>query len=332
MTLKGFHGDPSARAAQQRRRVRVAPGSAAMSIALKGKFADLVAKLSVKGEAQAALEGLAGIVKCEGRKAECFLVEVLVQVLDATNGKDKKVVSADADTARSVVGMASPFAFDLMMPAFLSGLSVKAKPPQKEATLNIIKDFAARNLKATGYALVTLVSPDAGVTCDIKKEGKAAAVECMSATCNCSVQEPGALPALRGGGRPVQQADAWLRGKLAGCIFVQNVETPALAATLPVLFRGLNDKFEEVRRTPRPLVGDMCKFVEDPVEVLLLMSRLEPLVKSASVEIADPEVRGVAVKAYKKQEAAGVGAQRTGMLEAKDALAIFLLVSTSLAS
>ena len=121
-----------------------------------------------------------------GAQGECFLVEVLVQVLDATNGKDKKVVSADADTARSVVGMASPFAFDLMMPAFLSGLSVKAKPPQKEATLNIIKDFAARNLKATGYALVTLVSPDAGLTCDIKKEGKAAAVECMSAICNCS--------------------------------------------------------------------------------------------------------------------------------------------------
>ena len=56
----------------------------------------------------------------------------------------------------------------------------------------------------------------------------------------------------------------------------------------------------------------MCKFVEDPAEVLLLMSRLDPLVKSASEEIADPEVRGVAVKAYKKQEAAGVGAQRTG--------------------
>ena len=56
----------------------------------------------------------------------------------------------------------------------------------------------------------------------------------------------------------------------------------------------------------------MSILVEDPAEVLPLMSRLEHLVKSATEEAADPEVRGVAVKAYKKQEAAGVGAQRTG--------------------
>ena len=37
--------------------------------------------------------------------------------------------------------------------------------------------------------------------------------------------------------------------RLAGCIFVQNVEAPALAVTIPVLTRGLNDKNEEVKRT-----------------------------------------------------------------------------------
>ena len=36
---------------------------------------------------------------------------------------------------------------------------------------------------------------------------------------------------------------------MAGCIFVQNVEAPALAVTVPVLTRGLNDKNEEVKRT-----------------------------------------------------------------------------------
>ena len=33
----------------------------------------------------------------------------------------------------------------------------------------------------------------------------------------------------------------------AGCISVQNVETPTLAATLPMLFREPNDKSEEVQ-------------------------------------------------------------------------------------
>ena len=85
-----------------------------------------------------------------GCKAECFLVDAPGQFLDATTNKDK----AAADTAWTVVETASPFAIDLMMPAFLSGLSVTVKLPQKEATLNMIKDFAARNPKATDYALV----------------------------------------------------------------------------------------------------------------------------------------------------------------------------------
>ena len=65
--------------------------------------------------------------------------------------------------------------------------------------------------------------------------------------------------------------------------------------------------------------------VEDPAEVLPLMSRLEPLVKSATEKIADPESRGVAEKAHKTlQKAAGDGnAAENKILVTKDALAIF---------
>ena len=40
--------------------------------------------------------------------------------------------------------------------------------------------------------------------------------------------------------------------------------------------------------------GLAALLVEDPAEFLPLMSRLEPLVKSATEKIADPEARGVA--------------------------------------
>ena len=55
------------------------------------------------------------------------------------------------------------------------------------------------------------------------------------------------------------------------------------------------------------------------------MSRLEPLVKSATEKIADPEARGVAEKAYKTlQKAAGDGnVAEKKTLEAKDVLVIF---------
>ena len=65
--------------------------------------------------------------------------------------------------------------------------------------------------------------------------------------------------------------------------------------------------------------------VEDPAEVLPLMSRLEPLVKSATEKIADPESRVVAERAHKTlQKAAGDGnAAENKILVTKDALAIF---------
>jgi len=67
-------------------------------------------------------------------------------------------------------GMVSPFAVEMLLPAFLNGLAVKAKPPQKEATLQIISALAAKAPRAVGYLLVNLVSPVADLTCDIKKE------------------------------------------------------------------------------------------------------------------------------------------------------------------
>ena len=46
--------------------------------------------------------------------------------------------------------------------------------------------------------------------------------------------------------------------------------------------------------------GLAALLVEDPAEVLPLMSRLEPLVKSATEKIADPEARGFAQKAVRR--------------------------------
>lgn len=197
-----------------------------MSAAIQSKVADLVAKIADKKEGQAALEGLAEVAKTDGRKAECFLVKALPAILDATNDKSKSVSQAAQTAARAVVEMASPFAIDLMMPALLGGLGMKAKPPQKEAVLKMIKDFASKNATAMGYALVTLVSPVADLTCDIKKEVKVAAVECMSAICNCTGNkdlEP-FLPSVVEAAQSISNTHSCVE-KLAGCIFVQNVET-----------------------------------------------------------------------------------------------------------
>jgi len=132
------------------------------------------------------LESLGAIAKEKGRAAECYLVAAFPKILDASNDKSKNVKDAAVATSKAIMEMVSPFTVDLLMPALLSGLAVKAKPPQKEATLQIITTLAAKAPKAIGYELVNMVAAVADLTCDIKKEVKAAAVECMTAICNCT--------------------------------------------------------------------------------------------------------------------------------------------------
>eukprot|EP00439_Symbiodinium_sp_Y106_P059383 s2085_g8.t1 len=292
-----------------------------MAAELKAEVEGLVAKISDKAAGQSALEGLAAIAKDKGRPAEPFLVAAFPKILEASNDKSKNVKDAAVATSKVIMEMVSPFAVELLLPSFLSGLAVKAKPTQKEATLQIISALAAKAPRAVGYLLVNLVAPVADLTCDIKKEVKTAALECMTAICGCTGNkdlEP-FLPAVVDAASSIDKTHACVE-KLAGCIFVQNVEAPALAVTMPVLTRGLNDKNEEVKRTCCQIVDNMCKLVEDPAEVLPLMPKLEPLVKSATEKISDPEARGVAEKAYKTlQKAAGEGAESLQQMKVEDA-------------
>jgi len=169
---------------------------------------------------------------------------------------------------------------------------------------------------------VNLAMPIAELTCDIKKDVSMAALECMTAICGCTGNkdlEP-FLPSVVAAAKSIDDTHACVK-KLAGCIFVQNVETPALASMLPVLSRGLKDKSEEVKRTCCMIVDNMCKVVEDPSEVSPVMPWLEPLVKAATEKISDPEARAVAEKAYGTlQKAAGEGSDAAKKLEQADVL------------
>jgi len=293
-----------------------------MAAALKAEIDALAAKITDKKEGQAALEGLQKVAEDKGRAAEPFLIAVFPQIVEAAGDKSKNVKDAAVATASLIMAKVSPFAVDLLMPALLAGLGVKAKPPQKEATLNLIASFASARPKAIGHVLVTLVSPVADLTCDIKKEVKAAAVACMTAICDCTGNkdlEP-FLPSVIEAAQSISNTHKCVE-RLAGCVFVQNVETPALAVMLPVLSRGLNDKSEEVKRTCCQIVDNMCKVVEDPAAVLPVMPRLEPLVKGACDKISDPEARGMAEKALRTLNKSAEGAE-VKQLQPADAMAV----------
>merc|ERR1719361_1680973 len=86
--------------------------------------------------------------------------------------------------------------------------------------------------------------------------------------------------------------------KLASVVFVQAVETPALAVTCPVVCRGLKDRKEPTKRKACVIIDNMVKLVPDPREVLPFLDLLFPVLKKACDEISDPEARGVAERAF----------------------------------
>merc|ERR1719409_1661587 len=187
----------------------------------------------------------------------------------------------------------------------------------------LITEYASVNAKAMGFKLVELVQPVAELTCDIKKEVKAAAITCMTAICACTGNKD-LDPFLDAVVDAAQSLDKTHKSaqRLAGCIFVQNVETPALAIMMPVLTRGLNDKSEKVKRTCCLIVDNMCKVVDDPAAVLPVMGQLEPLVKGAVERISDPEARAVAERAYKTLKKAAEGAESKAATQAAAVAAI----------
>jgi len=293
-----------------------------MASSIKSEIETLVAQISSKKDGEKALERLKEMVSTHGRIVEPFLICALPKINEAFADKTKVVREAALALAETIVDMMSPYALDLIMPTLLAGIGTKAKPPQKAGTLQLITHMAHKMPESMGYELVNLAMPIAELTCDIKKDVSEAAVDCMSAICNCTGNKDlqPFLPSVVTAAKSITDTHACVKA-LAGCIFVQNVQAPALACMLPVLSRGLKDKSEEVQRMCCMIVDNMCKVVEDPAEVSPVMPWLKPLVEGAVEKISDPEARGVAEKAFQTlRKAAGEGSDSVKSVAQEDIL------------
>ena len=84
---------------------------------------------------------------------------------------------------------------------------------------------------------------------------------------------------------------------LASCVFVQNVEAPALAITTPILYRGLTDKKTATKRLSCTIIDNMCKLIEHPKDILPFYAKLKSQLEYAVDVISDPEARSVCNRA-----------------------------------
>merc|ERR1719359_1260553 len=82
--------------------------------------------------------------------------------------------------------------------------------------------------------------------------------------------------------------------QLAEIVFVQAVETQALAVVIPILTRGLRDRSEKTKRRACVIVDNMCKLVPNVAEIQPFLPELMPLITRVKDTCSDPEVRNVA--------------------------------------
>merc|ERR1719265_2599207 len=133
---------------------------------------------------------------------------------------------------------------------------------------------------------------------DVKKDVKQKATDAMTAVSQCSGNKDleKFTETIVKAQKDAKNVPECVEG-LAGCIFVQNVEAPALAVITPVLVRGLNERSEATKRRCCVIVDNMCKLIDDPREGTPLMAEVRSLVFKSTESISDPDARELAMKA-----------------------------------
>jgi len=173
----------------------------------------------------------------------------------------------------------------------------KCKHEQTIFLLDVISFLINKNHILISYHLIKLIEVVSNLMHDLKKQVRVSAISVMEKLLKCNGNNdldpfiPFVLDALQN-----QNNIPLAVEKLAGCIFVQNVEFRALAVTLPILERGLRDNITETRRKSCVIIDNMCKLIEDPKEIYPLMPILKPLVENCAKNISNPEARSIAEK------------------------------------
>jgi len=266
----------------------------------------IAGKLNSKGNA---LEGIEEIKAIDFSKyAEVVetlpLIEKLVEL---TADKDKAVAAGSMDALKIIYGVVAPWGCAAFLPKLLAGLDGKAKPPSKEAALDLVTMFATKeeNKAAVGREIETVIMKISLLMNDSKKSVKEKAGDTLKAVGDCSgnkdLKDQGMVETIANAcSNPKNVSDCV--EKLAGNIFVQNVEAPALAIMIPVLWRGMTEKTEMTVRRCCVIIDNMCKLIDDPREGYPLIQHILPLVKKRADEISDPEAREMAEKTLETME------------------------------
>merc|ERR1719274_74368 len=155
--------------------------------------------------------------------------------------KDKKVQQGATELIGKIVEALPEWAAAHALPLLATGIQGSVKPAQKVAALTNTTALCKKCPKQVKEAVVEILPIVTGLVWDVKADVQAAAADALDAVCRCSGNSDldGFIPAVISALKTPASLPEGVES-LAGCVFVQEVEAPAIAVLLPVLIRGLN--------------------------------------------------------------------------------------------
>jgi len=260
--------------------------------------AECIAKLGDKKTALEGLHAFESLFASAALRARISLYAHIPKLMDACADKQKLVAQAAADLVKKMYCEMPPWSGGYVLPFLKDSISAKAKPEVKAVACDIITDFAKSFPESLALEIEWLVHPLSILMNDIKKEVKDKAKCAMTEVTSCSGNQD-----LQKFSSTIVKAQVAAKNvpdcveDLAGCIFVQNVEAPALAVMTPVLVRGLNERSEQTKRRCCVIIDNMCKLIDDHREGTPLMAEVRYLSLKAAESVSDPDCREIAERA-----------------------------------
>ncbi len=211
--------------------------------------------------------------------------------------KNKKMYEQTDKVIKDIILNVNPW-FTPYISDILCEFIENSERSQKEFAYSAFISLIEKNSKQITICMPKLVPIFSSDVNDVSTGVKSNVSQCLELILKCSgnadldVFIPQVLKGLKDPSTIYDCVEA-----LASCVFVQNVESPALSITTPILLRGLNDKKTVTKRKTCVIINNMCELIEHPKEILPFYERLKKLLEFSADTISDPEARNVCGKA-----------------------------------
>jgi len=245
------------------------------------------------------LQAFASIMQTVGTTAEPFLLSLIPSTLERLADKVAPVRAAAEAALNAYIAALNPYSVEQVLPMLFDAMALQRNWMTKLGAINALGSMVKTAPRQVARCLPDIVPRLTECFADAKQQVKDAAqvvtTECFMKNGNRDI-EP-FVPALVSCiARPAETTDCI--HKLAATTFVQQVEAPPLAIIVPLLVRGLRERTTAIKRKSCVIIDNMAKLVELPEDAAPFLPKLLPELEKTKEEVADPECRQVAAKAY----------------------------------